>query len=203
VETSFRLGDELLRVGRAGEAEKYLVHAAKLAPASPLACEGLGLLEAQRGHHQEALEDLKQAIDHGSKSFLAHYTYAREKLILTARTPERYSRLEGEDARQVREELEKALSLMPDFGPAQHLLGFFELLQSENLESASQHLKKAIELEPENLAYLLTLAQVQIAERNAGAARVTLEQLCYPYVDGPLRAHAEEMLQTLGSRATP
>lgn len=203
VETCFRLGDELLRIGRVSDAEKYLLHAAKLAPANPLACEGLGLLEAERGRHQEALEDFKQAIDHGSKSFLAHYSYAREKLFLTARTPDRYSRMGGGEAKQVRAELESALSLMPDFGPAQHLLGFFELLQGEDLESASQHLKKAIEMEPENVAYLLTLAQVQIAERNPGAARLTLQQLCQPYIDGKLRAHAQEMLQTLSSSSTP
>ncbi|HZR20756.1 MAG TPA: tetratricopeptide repeat protein [Verrucomicrobiae bacterium] len=198
VETCFRLGDELLRIGRDSEAESYLIQAAKLGPANPLASEGLGLLEAERGRHQEALDDLKRAIDHGSKSFLVHYGFAREKLILTAKTPDHYSRLEGDDARQVRDELQQALSLMPDFGPAHHLLGFFELIQGENLEDANQHLKKAIELEPENVAYLLTLAQVQIAERNAGAARGTLQQLCHPYIDGKLRAHAEEMLQSLG-----
>ena len=198
VEVCFRLGDELLRVGRDAEAESMFSMAAKLAPASPLSYEGLGLLAAERGHHPEAVENLQQAIRRGSTSFLAHYVYAREKLILTAPAPDTYTRLEGAEAVEVRAELEKALQLMPEFGPAHHLLGFIQLLQGEDLASAVQHLSKAIELEPDNSAYPLTLAEVQIAQHNPAAARRTLEPLFRPYVDAKLRAHAEEMLKGIG-----
>ena len=54
METYFRLGDELLRIDRPDAAEKYFTQAQKLAPASPLPYEGLGLLAAQRGQHDEA-----------------------------------------------------------------------------------------------------------------------------------------------------
>lgn len=198
-ETCFRLGDELLRVGREAEAESYFSRAGKLAPASPLSYEGLGLLAAERGQHREAIEQLKEAIRRGSTSFLAHYAYAREELILSARAPDTYTRLEGSEAAEVRKELETALTLMPEFGPAHHWLGFLQLIQAEDFASAAQHLKKAIDLEPDNPAYLLTLAQVQLAERNPGAARVSLEPLCRPYVNAKLRAHAEEMLKGMGS----
>ncbi|HTL16990.1 MAG TPA: tetratricopeptide repeat protein [Patescibacteria group bacterium] len=199
VETCFRLGDELLRIGRVEDAEPLLVRAAKIAPSSPLPYEGLGLMEAERGRHQEALDDLRRAIDHGSKSFFAHYAYAREKLISTASSPNTYSRVQGPEAAEIKKGLETSLSLMPDFGPAHHLLGFFELIQGENLSSAAEHLRKAIELEPENSAYLLTLAQVQIAEQDRKAAQLTLQQLCQPYIDGKIRAHAEELLKSIGS----
>jgi tetratricopeptide (TPR) repeat protein len=194
-EICFRLGDELLRVGRESEAESLFVMAGKLAQASPLSYEGLGLLAAERGHHQEAMENLNQAIRRGSTSFLAHYAYAREKLILSAPEPDSYTRLEGAEAGEVSGELETALKLMPEFGPAQHLLGFFQLLQGENLAGAEQHLNKAIDLEPDNAAYPLTLAQLQLAQHNRTAARRTLEPLCRPYVNAKLRAHAEEMLK--------
>lgn len=202
-EACFRLGDELMRVGRTEEAEPLFIRTAKLAPASPFAYEGMGLLEADRGRHQEALENLKGALAHGSKSFLAYYACAREKLILSAPEPDRYSRLEPEAAAEVKKDLETSLSLMPEFGPAHHLLGFFELLQGTDLADATQHLKRAIELEPENPAYLLTLAQVQIAGKDANSARGTLEALRLPYVDGKLRAHAEEMLKDMGSTSKP
>lgn len=197
VETCCRLGDELVRVDRAAEAEPLFARAAKMGPSSPLPHEGLGLLEAERDHHREALEQLKHAIELGSKSFLAHYMYAREKLVLNATAPETYSRLQPSEADEVQKELETSLNLMPDFAPAHHLLGFFQLLQGQPPASAEPHLKKAIELEPENPAYFLTLAQVQLAEHESAAARLTLQQICHPYVDGKVRAHAEELLKSM------
>jgi tetratricopeptide (TPR) repeat protein len=197
-ETCFRLGDELLRVGRDAEAESFFLRASRIAPASPLSCEGLGLLAAERGQHQQAVENLEQAIHRGSTSFLAHYEYARQKLILSSPAPDSYSRLSGTAATEVRTGLETALKLMPEFGPAQHLLGFFQLLQGDDLASAAQHVHNAIELEPDNPGYPLTLAEVQLAQHNAAAARRTLEPLCRPYVSAKLRAHAQEMLKSLG-----
>ena len=195
-ETCFRLGDELLRVGREAEAEAFFYRAAKLAPANPQALEGLGLLAAERGQHLEAADHLKEAIRLGSKSFLAHYVYARELLVLSATAPDTYSRLEAPQAAQVRTELETTLKLMPEFGPAQHLLGFFQLIQGDDLAGAAAHVTRAIELEPDNSAYPLTLAEIQLAEHDKVAARRTLEPLCRPYVSAKLRAHAEELLQS-------
>ena len=164
--------------------------------------EGLGFLAAERGQHREALEKLEEAIRRGSRSFLAHYTCARERFILSAPAPDSYSRLNDAEADKVQKGLETAIALMPDFGPAHHLLGFFLLVQEKNLASAEEHLKKAIQLEPESPAYLLTLAQVQVAQRQTLAARGTLELLCHPYVDEKLRTHAQEMLKVLGSASS-
>ncbi|HWH71834.1 MAG TPA: hypothetical protein VNT26_20900, partial [Candidatus Sulfotelmatobacter sp.] len=54
VETCFRLGDELLRVGRPEAAETYFARAQQVAPASPLAFEGLGLLAAEQSNDAQA-----------------------------------------------------------------------------------------------------------------------------------------------------
>lgn len=62
---------------------------------------------------------------------------------------------------------------MPDFGPAHELLGFFGMVQGENLPAAEQQLRLAIQLEPENSSYLLTLAQAQLWDRPRSAARHT------------------------------
>jgi tetratricopeptide (TPR) repeat protein len=194
-ETCFRLGDELLRIGRAEAAESYFVRAQKLAPGSPLPFEGLGLLAAEHNDHAEAARHLHDAIAHGSTSFLAHYIYAREKLQLTAHAPDTYGRLDKETAAEIRPELEKSLALMPDFGPAHHLLGFFELLQGEAIGTAEQHLQRAIQLEPENQAYVLTLAEAQLFSHDPESARRTLEPLRRPYVDAQVRTRAEEMLK--------
>lgn len=189
----------MLRVGRPGEAESYFAQAAKVAPSSPFTHEGRGLLAAERGQHREALEELRQAIQRGSRSYLAHYLCAREQLLLEAPAPDAFQRLPAPEGAQVREELETSLKLMPEFGPAQHLLGFFELLQNEDLSSAAQHLKEAMQLEPDNLAYILTLAELEMARSDSAGARRTLEQLCLPYVSAPLRTQAQQLLKAIGS----
>ena len=197
MEVCYRLGDELLHIGRPEAAEAYFQQARKLGPASPLPYEGLGQLAARRGQHAEAVRLLHQARQLGPLNFLGHYAYAREKYLLTGKGPNLHS-LEQESAAEIRTELQKSLALMPDFGPAHHLLGFFEMVQGEDLPDAEKHIKRAIQLEPENQSYLLTLAQAQLASRNPAAARRTLEPLCLPYVEPQVRAHAEEMIKTLG-----
>jgi tetratricopeptide (TPR) repeat protein len=195
VENYFRLGDELLRIHRPDAAEVYFQQAQKLAPASPLPYEGLGLLAAQRGQHEEALRNLQEALQHGSTSFLACYICAREKYRLTADADDRYAPLKKQTAAEIRGELQKSLALMPDFGPAHELLGFFEMVQGEDLALAKQHLQRAIQLEPENPSYLFSLAQAQLRSHNLDAARQTLQPLLLPNVDATLRAHAEDMIQ--------
>jgi hypothetical protein len=198
VETCFRLGDQLLRVGRPEAAQGYFEQGRKLAPASPFPFEGLGLLAADRGQHEEAVKFLQEAIQRGSRSFLAYYIFAREKLRQRAKTPDTFTRLPRAEGAEIRADLEQSLSLMPDFGPAHHLLGFLELLQGENLGAAEQHLQRAIQLEPENESYRLTLAQAQLSRNDSESARRTLEPLRRPYVEARVRSTAEEMLKAMG-----
>jgi tetratricopeptide (TPR) repeat protein len=197
VETYFRLGDELLRINQPEAAETCFKQAQKIAPASPLPSEGLGLLAAGRGQHDEALRYLKEALARGSTSFLAYYVSAREKYRLTADAEDQYAPLKGEAAAAIRGELGKSLALMPDFGPAHELLGFFEMVQGENLTLAEQHLQRAILLESENPSYLFSLAQVQLRNHNLDAARQTLQPLLLPNVDPQLRTQAEEMVRKI------
>ena len=197
MEVCYRLGDELLHIGRPEAAEAYFKQARQLAPASHLPYEGLGLLAARRGQSADAVRFLHQAMQLGPLDFLGHYTYAREKYLLTG-TGSNLHPLEKETAAEISAELQKSLALMPDFGPAHHLLGFFEMVQGEDLSAAKKHIQRAILLEPENQSYLLTLAQAQLAGRDPAAARRTLQPLCLPYVEPQVRDHAEEMIKTLG-----
>lgn len=200
VEVYFRLGDELFRINRPDDAGGYFAEAQNLAPASPLPYEGLGLLAAERGQHDQSLLDLKEALQRGSTSFLAHYFYAREKYLLTGDSQDRYAPLKNADAADIRGELQKSIALMPDFAPAHELLGFFEMVQGENLAVAEQQLQLAIQLEPENQSYLFSLAQAQWRDKNPDAARRTLEPLLLPVADAKLRAYAQEMIREMDRR---
>jgi tetratricopeptide (TPR) repeat protein len=195
VETYFRLGDELMRIGRSDAALAYFDQAKKLAPASPLPYEGLGLVAAQREQHAEALSDFTRALQLHSTSFLAHYIFAQEKYQAASDGQGRYRPLKGEAAAEIRGELDQSIALMPSFGPAHELLGFFEMVQGNRLGAAEQQLQLAIELEPENSSYLLTLAQAQLRDRNPDAARQTLAPLLLPNIDAKLRAPAEKLVR--------
>jgi len=198
VETWFRLGDELLRINRPDAAGSYFALAQKLAPAGPLPYEGLGLLAAQRGKSDDAVRYLKEALSRGSTSFLAHYIYAEEKYRRTADSRDRYVRLKNDEAAEIRDELQKSITLMPSFGPAHELLGFFEMVQGDSLATAEQQLQLAVQLEPEKPAYLFSLAQAQLRNRNADAARHTLEPLLLPNADAKLREQAGELIKEIG-----
>jgi tetratricopeptide (TPR) repeat protein len=197
VENYFRLGDELLRIDRPDEAEKFFADAQKLAPASPLPCEGLGLLALRGGQSDEALRQFKEAIRRGSGSYLAHYFYAREKFRLAADAQNNRGPLPKDTAAEIHGELLKSIVLMPDFGPAHELFGILEMAQGENPSLAEQHLQLAVQLEPENPHYLLALADTQLRNQEADAARRTLTTLLLPTVDAKLRIQAEELLRKI------
>jgi Flp pilus assembly protein TadD len=196
-EVCYRLGDELLHIGRLEAAESYFARAKTLAPGSPLPYEGLGLLAAWRGKPDEAVGFLRQARQHGPLNFLAHYTCAQEQFLLATGGAKAH-RLDAATASEIGAELQNSLALMPDFGPAHYLLGLFEMVHGGDLTAAQRQIASAIQLEPENQSYVLSMAQLQLARRDPAAARRTLEALRLPYVQPEVRAHAEEMLKAIG-----
>jgi tetratricopeptide (TPR) repeat protein len=202
-ETCFRLGDELLQIARPDDAEPFFAEAKKIAPDSPLSFEGLGLLAAARKDHAAAAQLLKQSLDHGSTDFLVHYLYAEERLAATGDSEGRFRRVDKSLASEIRAELSQSVRLMPNFGPAHQLLGFFELIQGDDYGAAAEHLQRAIQLEPERQHYLIYLAEAQIEGRDPDAARRTLAPLTLPNADAKLRDRAKEILGQLDNKAGP
>jgi Tfp pilus assembly protein PilF len=200
VEVSFRLGDELMQIGRLDEAKAQFDRGAELAPASPLPHEGLGLLADKRGDHDEALPEFKMAMARGSENSLVYYAYAREKYLATADAGERHTRLEGPLAVEIRQALQRSLALAPDFAPAHEMLGFFEMVQGDNLAIAGQELRQAIQLAPENRSYLIALAQWEIREQDPEAARQILQPLLFPNVAEELRLAAQRIIAELAAQ---
>jgi tetratricopeptide (TPR) repeat protein len=199
VEKYFRLGDELLRIDRLDAATTFFKKAQHDAPAGPLPYEGLGFLALENHQSAEALRNLTTALQHGSTSFLAYYNYARARYQLTSHDAgggdETYAPLPDDAAAEVRDNLEKSLTLMPDFAPAQELLGYFEMVQGDNPAAAGTHLRRAIELEPESPAYIYTLAQYLYRNQDSAAALATLMPILKPNIDLVIRAHAQSLIQ--------
>jgi tetratricopeptide (TPR) repeat protein len=187
----------LMRVDRLDDAEAWFERGAKIAPKSPLPLEGLGLLASEREQHAKAIENFRAAAALGPLTFLSHYTWGKALLQSTAKRKDTFTRPSAPIAAEIKSEFQKSLALMPDFGPAHELLGFVLMVEDEDLAAAERHLQRAIELEPENQAYLFSLAQLQWRRNNVAAARRTLEPLRLTYADPRLRAHAEEMLKEM------
>jgi tetratricopeptide (TPR) repeat protein len=196
-EANCRLGNELLRIDRLDDAEPYFHTAEKLAPASPLSREGLGMLAAARKKPAEAVTQLREALRRGSTNYLAHYLYAEERYGQMGDDQGRHSRLAPAPAAEIRAELRQSLALMPDFGPAHELLGFVELVQGEDLGTAEEQMRQAVLLEPDNRWFLLSLAEAQVARQEPEAARRTLESINTGRVDAKLRAAAAEVLNEI------
>jgi tetratricopeptide (TPR) repeat protein len=194
VEVYFRLGDEFLRINRLPEALQYFTQAQKLAPASPLPYEGLGLLAAERDQPGEALREFAEAQKRGSQSFLVYFDSGRERYQLTTDPQGRYAPLEKDAAARIRAELKKSIELSPNFAPAHELLGFFELVQGDNLVTAETQMLAAIQLDPENPAYQFSLAQVQLRNQYFDDARRTLQPLLLPYIEAEIRTNAAQMI---------
>ncbi len=196
VEVYFRLGDELLRVGRLDEAEKLFVTAQQLAPASPLPCEGLGLLAVRRGQTDEAVRQFHTAIQRGSVNFLAYYFYAWGEFHVAAEAPDAQGRLPKTTALEIHNDLLQSFALMPDFGPAHELFGIVELARG-NAAMAELHLQRAVQLEPENFYYQLALANAQLQNGEKETARRALNALLLPNVETKVRTQAEALLRKL------
>jgi tetratricopeptide (TPR) repeat protein len=201
-EACYRLGNELMRIDRLDAAEGYFAETRRLIPASPLSYEGFGLLARDREKPQDAVRYLKEAMNRGSINFLAWFAYAQARLHLAGDAQGRYTRLDKNVAADIRSALEKSIALMPNFGNAHELLGFLQLVQNEDLPLAEQHLQRAIALDPDNLSYLLSLAQVQIMAKDTDAARRTLQPLLAPYAEPSLHRKAEELLSELDRQTT-
>jgi tetratricopeptide (TPR) repeat protein len=203
VEIYFCLGDELLRIDRLDSAEEYFTDAQKLAPASPLPYEGLGLLAIQREQSDKAMRELKEALQLGSSSYIAHYFYALKKFRLAIDAEGGRGSLSKDTATEIHDELIKSIALMPDFGPSHELFGILELARDGNINVAEQHLQLAVQLEPENPYYLLALADTQFRNREPAAARQTLATLLLPSAEAKVRARASELLQQITGTNSP
>ena len=197
VENYFRLGDELLRINQLDEAERYFTEARQLAPASPLPYEGLGLLAIRQDRPDEALSHFEESLQHGSTSYLAYYFYALKKYQLAQAASGDQSGLPPETFKEIHDAVLKSIVAMPNFGAAHELLGVLEMQPAGDPELGESHLKLAVQLEPEDLHFQLTLAQAQIFNKEPDAARKTLSTLLLPGGDAELRRLAQELAKKI------
>jgi predicted Zn-dependent protease len=124
----------------------------------------MGFLEFRAGHVDVARKWYEQAVKLDSQSYIAHYYYAAISINAGAGP---------EDDAQVENSLRAAIKLNPSFAPALNTLAAFEGMRHRNLEEAHMMALTATQLDPGNVGYRLTGANV-LMEMDRGTDAVAV-----------------------------
>jgi len=148
--------DFLAYNGRTADAQALLDNVLHDDPNNVSALETTGYLEFRQGHLEEARKRYAQAVQLDSQSFLAQYYFAAMSMNGT---------VAPSDEAQVETSLRAAIKLNPSFAPAYGTLAVFLGMRNRNLEEARRMGLTAVSLDPANVGYRMTVANVLLAMR--------------------------------------
>ena len=191
------LGDLLLHSYRK-DAYTYLEKALQLDPNLQMAHTSLGMAYFREGKVKEARASLERAVAANSQNYLAHYYYA-ETLSRANTDRPTTGGYPPEVAAKIREHLQKAIALRPDFYESYNLLAFVNLVTGKDIDESIASLKRILSTAPgqHNLKYML--GQLYLQKNDYKSARELLEQVIKSNADEQVRSHAESLLSQLGS----
>jgi tetratricopeptide (TPR) repeat protein len=194
------LGTLLADIDRAADAKPYLDRAAALLPDSPRIHQTLGFLAFREKDFAASREHFEQAVAGDSPNYLAHYYYAAA--LFNEKIGQHFilGRVAPATARTVGAEAHRAVQLMPTYAPAYDLLGLIHLAANDNLPEGIKMAGTAIRLDPLNLQFRLTLAQLQLAQHDEAAARATLRPIFDADADPDLKASAQSIVREIDRR---
>ena len=187
------LGDLLLHSNRK-DAYTYLEKAVKLDPNLAMAHASLGMAYFREGKVNEAHKSLERAVAGNSQNYLAHYYYA---FTLSRSNPEEGPSVGGyppETAAKIREHLQKAIALRPDFPESYNLLAFVSLVTGKDIDEAVTSLKRVLTASPGNQSVLYMLGQLYLHKGEFKEARELLEQVINSSADEQTKRHSESLL---------
>jgi tetratricopeptide (TPR) repeat protein len=195
-EANHYLGDLLLHLGRASDAEGYFKQAIAFDPSFAPAHAALGTLYVQQKRFAEAKKYLEKGAT-STQNHMIHYLYAyvlsREGVGPDGRIKE-YS---PATAAAMREQLLRSIKLAPNHAPSYYLLALVNLVTDERLDEAVQMAQRARQLEPSRSSNALLLAQIHMRRRDDAAARQILESLTRDS-NASVRTEAQELLESMG-----
>ena len=156
-------GDFYLQTHRLKEAQAALEAAEKEDPNLAAVHESLGLFYFRERNLEEAAKELDLATHLNSNSFLAYYFSAMLNLRGAGGSREAWPKAEAG--------LEKAIALNPSFAPAYSSLASLYSLHKESQDKALVAARRAVELEPGNIAYTINLGFVLLSTNKTDEAR--------------------------------
>lgn len=196
-EANAYLGDLLYRLREYDNADAYLQRSLALDANSSLANTSLGLVRMRQNKFDEAKKYLEKAVAADGKNHLALFNYA---FMLSREDMDEFGFVKSfpaEKAAKMRDSLQKAITINPNFSESYSLLSFISLVNNENLDEALKYLKKGLELEPGNQEYLMLGAQIYMRQEKYKEAREIAEKLFKTAAEPQLRANAQNLLNSI------
>jgi tetratricopeptide (TPR) repeat protein len=187
------LGDLLAHMNRA-EAHGYLQKALKLNPDLAMAHASLGMTYFREGRTTQARASLERAIELNAQNYLIHYYYA---YALSRNGPNDLPPAGGyqpEVAAKIREHVQKAIALRPDFPETYNLLAFITLLTGQDIDEVIASVKKVLAASPGRHDTAFMLAQLLLRKNEFKTARELLEQVKRSNADNHTKEHSEALL---------
>jgi tetratricopeptide (TPR) repeat protein len=192
------LGDLLLHSHRTN-AYTYLERAVKLDPNLAMANTSLGMAYFREGKVNEAHASLERAVAANSKNYLAHYYYA---FTLSRSGPGGGPTIAGypaDVAAKIREHLEKAIALRPDYPESYSLLAFVSLVTGKGIDESIMSMKKITASLPGRHDLTFMLAQLYLEKGERKLAREMLEQVVKLSADEEVRRDAAGLLSDISN----
>lgn len=193
-EVDSQKGELYVYTRRFKEAKSSLDAAVQADPNLPLAHEGLGMLAYYERDLDNAEKEFARAVQLNSTSFLAYFFSARAKL--------REGGMNPENGPAVVADLEKAISLNPQFAPAYATLATFYSMSPETRDKALTAGRKAIELEPGNLTYAVSYGFVLMNMGKTAEAKILASRIQSAARTPQDRALAQHFSQAVSMRET-
>lgn len=192
------LGDLLLHSYRK-DAYSYLERALQLDPNLAMAHASLGMAHFREGKVKEAHASLERAVAANSQNYLAHYYYAYTLSHADSNDTTPITGYPAEVAAKIREHLQKAITLRPDFPESYNLLSFVSLVTGEGVDEAIASVKQVLSSSPGRHQLMYMLGQLYARKGDYKAAREMLEQVTKSNVDEHVRTHSEALLTMIRS----
>ena len=189
------LGDLLLHSYRK-DAYTYLEKALKLDPNLTMAHASLGMAYFREGKVNEAHASLERAVAGDSKNYLAHYYYA---FTLTHANPDgpREGSYSPEVITKIREHLQKAIALRPDFPESYNLLAFMSLITGQGVDESIASMKRLLSQSPGKQDHIYMLGQLYLRKEDYRMARELLQVVVKSNAEEQIRSHAEQLLNQI------
>jgi predicted Zn-dependent protease len=159
--------DFLVYDQRTKDARTLLEQVLRDDPSNASAHETMGYLEFRQGNLAEARKWYEQAVKLNSQSFLAYYYFAAITM--------NGGQLDPENKSQVENSLRTAIKLNPSFAPSYDQLAVFYGMRHENLDEAHTLVLNAVQLDPGNLHYRLTTANILLQMQRPADAIAVLQ----------------------------
>jgi tetratricopeptide (TPR) repeat protein len=189
--------DLLYNADQFSEAASMLEESLKLDPNSSLANSSLGLVKMKQDKSEEALKYLEKAIALDNKNYLAHYRYA---YYLSREGMTDYgfvSNYSAARAAQMRESLDKAIALNPNFPESYNLYAFINYVRSESVDRAIEYLDRALKLAPGNQQYQMRAAELAMLKEDFAKARRIARKIYETAPGERQRVYAKNMIYTI------